>query len=174
MGYAAWVFGGADDAGDGEFISVVVTQTSDSVGAVTLLDDLSNWYLQLDQGAISFKVKAGAEPAETDFAPDPYSITVGYSHVGVTETEIGDLTFTYTWTLTNDLEGETNALAEYIEFTEESESGTWDPTGTGEDEISLPAFSYTNEPSTAAELAAMLEAVSECQIYLLVSAAKIS
>ncbi|MCH3977262.1 MAG: hypothetical protein LKE36_06760 [Bacilli bacterium] len=58
VGYAAWVFGGADYADDKEFIGVVVTQTSDSVGAVTVLDDLSSWYLELDQGGISFKVKA--------------------------------------------------------------------------------------------------------------------
>ncbi|HMM01161.1 MAG TPA: hypothetical protein PKC96_07560 [Bacilli bacterium] len=174
VGYAAWIFGGAEDAGDGEFISVVVTQTSDSVGAVTVLDDLSDWYLQLDQGAISFKEKSGEVPAETDLAPDPYSITVGYNHTGVTETEISELTFTYTWALTDDLEGAANALADYIEFSLESESGTWDPTETGEGVIPLPTLSYTNEPGTAAELAAMLEAVSECKIYLLVSAAKSS
>ncbi|MCH3977263.1 MAG: hypothetical protein LKE36_06765 [Bacilli bacterium] len=41
-----------------------------------------------------------------------------------------------------------------------------DPTGTGEDEISLPTFTYTNEPTTSAELAAMLAAVADCKIVL--------
>lgn len=166
VGYAAWVFGEHGFAGDVEFVGVVVTQNSDSVGVVTVLDDLTSWYLELDQDGISFKVKASDQPAESDPAPDPYSITVRYSHEGVTETEIEALTFTYTWILTDDIEGIANALADYIEFSGGSESGTWNPTDTGEDEISLPTFTYTNEPTTSAELAAMLAAVADCKIVL--------
>lgn len=170
VGYAAWVFGGADYADDKEFIGVVVTQTSDSVGAVTVLDDLSSWYLELDQSSISFKVRAGAKPAETDLAPDPYSITVGYSHEGISAIELDQLVYRYTWILADDIRGVENALADYIGFYGGSDSGLWNPVDTGEDEIPLPTFVYTDEPTTAAELAAMLEIVRECKIYLNVSA----
>lgn len=151
-GYAAWSFG-ETEAEVRKEIGVHVTVV-EKLGEITITTDITNWYLELDQGGISFKNKAGADFAESDpvVASGPIATYNGDDPVNGAA-----VSYNYAWGLSDEFEG-------YLTIA--NADGHW-VSGTA---IDLPTFSYVDKPANLAAYQAMVDAIADGYVYLVVGA----